>query len=279
MTTTAVRTGNLEVPGGATIHHELRGRGPLLVLHAAPMTSDAFAAAADLFAADHTVLTSDPRGLGASTVDDRDRDVSPELRAEDMIRLLEHVDAGPAVLFGSSGGAVSALALATARPDLVSTVIAHEPPLAQLLPDRDRILAATDRMIETYLAGDRLGYWNQVLDVAGIVMPPEVVEHVFGGPLDDRGAADERYAAVHMDRPTTCWKPDLHALRTVADRLVIGIGEDSAGQLCDRAARALASHLGIDPTLFPGDHIGFAEDPAAFVARLSAVLEAGKQPR
>ena len=206
MTTIAVRTGNLEVPG-ATIHYELRGRGPLLVLHAAPMISDAFAGAADLFAADHTVLTSDPRGLGASTVDDRDRDVSPELRADDMIRLLEHVDAGPAVLFGSSGGAVSALALATARPDLVSTVIAHEPPLAELLPDRDRILAATDRMIETYLAGDRLGYWNQVLDVAGIVMPPEVVEHVFGGPLDERDAADERYAAVHMDRPTTCWKP------------------------------------------------------------------------
>ena len=115
MTTIAVRTGNLDVPG-ATIHYELRGRGPLLVLHAAPMTADAFAGAADLFAADHTVLTSDPRGLGASTVDDRDRDVSPELRADDMIRLLEHVDAGPAVLFGSSGGAVSALALQRPGP-------------------------------------------------------------------------------------------------------------------------------------------------------------------
>ena len=134
-------------------------------------------------------------------------------------------------------------------------------------------------MIETYLAGDRLGYWNQVLDVAGIAMAPEVVEHVFGGPLDDRGAADERYAAVHMDRPTTFWKPDLAALRTIADRLVIGIGEDSAGQLCDRASRALGAHLGIEPTLFPGDHIGFAEDPATFVARLSSVLEGRNQPR
>ena len=278
MTTIAVRTGNLEV-AGATIHHELRGRGPLLVLHAAPMTTDAFAGAADLLAADHTVLTSDPRGVGGSTVDDRNCDVSPELRADDLIRLLEYVDAGPAVLFGSSGGAVSALALAVTRPDLVSTVIAHEPPLAELLPDRDRILAATDRMIETYLTGDRLRYWNQFLDVAGIVMPPEVVEHVFGGPLDERGAADERYAVVHMNRCTTFWKPDLRALRTVADRLVIGIGEDSAGQLCDRASRALGAHLGVEPTLFPGDHTGFAEDPAAFVARLSAVLDARKQPR
>jgi len=278
MTTTTVRTGNLEV-AGATIHHELRGRGPLLVLHAAPMTADAFADAADILAADHTVLTSDPRGVGASTVDDRDADVSPELRADDLIRLLEHVDAGPAVLFGSSGGAVSPLVLAAGRPDLVSTVIAHEPPVAELLPDRDRILAATDRMIETYLTGDRLGYWNQFLDVAGIVMPPEVVEHIFGGTLDERDAADERYAAVHMDRPTTGWKPDLAALHTIADRLVIGIGEDSAGQLCDRASRALGAHLGIEPTLFPGDHIGFVEHPAAFVDRLSAVLEDHNQPR
>lgn len=52
----------------------------------------------------------------------------------------------------------------------------------------------------------------------------------------------------------------------------VGIGEASAGELCDRAGRALAAELGIAPTMFPGGHIGFAEDPASFAVRLREVL-------
>lgn len=37
----------------------------------------------------------------------------------------------------------------------------------------------------------------------------------------------------------------------------------------------LVGALGIEPTLFPGDHIGFAEEPAAFAVRLREVLGAG----
>ena len=59
-----------------------------------------------------------------------------------------------------------------------------------------------------------------------------------------------------------------------APRIVIGIGEDSTDQLCDRTSRALAAVLGIQTTFFPGGHIGFAEDPAAFASRLRAVLAA-----
>ncbi len=41
------------------------------------------------------------------------------------------------------------------------------------------------------------------------------------------------------------------------------------------STRALAAELGVEPTMFPGDHIGFAEDPAAFATRLRAVLRRG----
>ena len=60
------------------------------------------------------------------------------MRADDLARLLIHLDAGPAVVLGSSGGAVSALALVQAHPELVHTVIAHEPPLDELLDDREQ---------------------------------------------------------------------------------------------------------------------------------------------
>ncbi|MFG6202598.1 alpha/beta fold hydrolase [Nonomuraea sp. JJY05] len=56
------------------------------------------------------------------------------MRADDLSRLLTHLDARPATVLGSSGGAVTALALAQARPEQVHTVIAHEPPLLNLLP-------------------------------------------------------------------------------------------------------------------------------------------------
>jgi pimeloyl-ACP methyl ester carboxylesterase len=271
MSAHAIRTGTHQVDG-ATIHYEVRGDGPPLVLHAAPMTADALAQLADLMASEHTVVTSDPRGIGSSSVDDPACDVTPDQRADDLARLLDHLDVGPCVLFGSSGGAVSALALASSRPDLASMVIAHEPPLAALLADRDEIRAATDRMIDTYLSGDRLGYWRQFMALAAIPMPDDVVEHVFGGPMDERATADERYAVVHMDRPTTFWQPDLDALRALGDRVVVGIGDDSTGQLCDRTSRELAARLDLQPTLFPGDHIGFAIHADAFAASLRTLL-------
>jgi pimeloyl-ACP methyl ester carboxylesterase len=125
----------------------VRGNGPLVVLVGAPMDASAFAPAADLLAADHTVLTTDPRGINRSVVDDPDQDSTPEMRADDLARLVAHLDAGPAAVFGSSGGAVSALALAQAHPELVHTVIAaRDHPLAarrgratrRSAPDRGR---------------------------------------------------------------------------------------------------------------------------------------------
>ena len=84
----------LTVPG-ARLHHEVRGSGPLVVLAGAPMDATAFAPLADQLAHDHTVLTTDPRGINRSSVADRDRDSTPEMRANDLFRLIAHLDAGP----------------------------------------------------------------------------------------------------------------------------------------------------------------------------------------
>ncbi|WP_449061436.1 alpha/beta fold hydrolase [Planomonospora algeriensis] len=264
----------LDVPG-ARLYYEVRGEGPLLVLVGAPMHAESFAPAADLLATGHTVLTTDPRGINRSPVDDPDLDSTPQLRADDLSRLLAHLDAGPAAVFGSSGGAVSALALAIAHPEQVHTVIAHEPPLCPLLPDRERLDSGTEEMITAYLAGDVVGAWAKFMDQADITMPEDVLEQMFGGERDPRQVADERRWFTRELRGTTRWLPDVTALRDGPVRIVAGIGEESAGQLCDRATRALAAELGIEPTMFPGDHIGFAEDPERFAARLRAVLGEG----
>jgi pimeloyl-ACP methyl ester carboxylesterase len=260
--------GYLETPG-ARIYYEVRGgRGPVLLLHAAPMDASAFEPLAGLLQDAFTVVTCDPRGINRSTVDEPDRDVTPDDRAGDLAHLLRHLGLHPAAVFGSSGGAVSALALLQAEPGLVTTVVAHEPPLADLVEDRDRLRVDTDEIIRTYLDGDRRAAWTLFLESADIRLPTEVFDAMFGGPLDAPAAADERFSFEHMERATTFWTPDLQRLRSHHDGLRVAIGAESAGQLCDRTSRALAEALDVDPIVFPGGHVGFLQHPEAFALRL-----------
>jgi len=199
----------LEVPD-ARLHYEVRGRGPLVVLVGAPMDASSFAPLADRLASDHTVLTTDPRGINRSPVADPDRDSTPEMRADDLSRLLTHLDAGPAAVVGSSGGAVSALALVQAHPELVHTVVAHEPPLDELLDDREQLRAQTEDIIATHLAGDVVGAWRKFLVQANITLPEGVFEEMFGGQRDPQAAADANVWFAHELRPTTRWLPRPH---------------------------------------------------------------------
>lgn len=277
MTTTTPTRGTLKVPG-ARLYYEVRGAGPTLLLVGAPMDATAFAPLADLLAEDHTVVTTDPRGINRSTVTDPDADSTPDLRAHDLSRLLAEIGAGPAYVFGSSGGAVTALSLAQARPDQAHTVVAHEPPLEELLDDRAELRARTDEMIAKHGAGDVVGAWRLFMAVANIDLPPGAVEEMFGGPRPAQVAADDRFQFAHMLRPTTSWQPDLAQLRAATTRVVIGLGEESTGQLCARTSTALAVALDTRPTAFPGGHIGFTENAPGFADRLRAILAAVDRP-
>lgn len=300
--TATVTAGTLAIPGG-WLYFETRGQGPLIVLVGAPMDADSFGSLADLLATDHTVLTTDPRGVNRSRLDEPDRDSTPELRADDLSRLISHLGNGPAVVVGSSGGAVSALALAQANPEQVSTVVAHEPPLESLLEDHEQRRAAVDDVVATFLAQGSAAAWGKFMANANITMPgdgdgdgdgiggtadatrpgdanpvdPSATEQ---GDLpwddadaDPQAAATEYHFFVHEMRASTNWQPDLALLRAARPRVVIGLGEDSTGETCDLTSTALATALGMEPTMFPGGHTAFVDDPAAFAQRLREVLQ------
>ena len=167
---------------------------------------------------------------------------------------------------------MTALALAQAHPEQVHTVVAHEPPLDELLDDRERRRVETERMVATYLDGEVVGAWKQFFAQAELGFPDDAIEQMFGSERDEQDLADERYFFAHALLPTTSWQPDLDRLASVTPRIVVGIGEESTGQLCDATATALAAGLGVQPVWFPGGHTGFVEDPAGFAARLRAVL-------
>jgi clorobiocin biosynthesis protein CloN7 len=125
-----------------------------------------------------TVVTFDPRGLFDSLAEDPNQEVDPELMADDVHRLISALDAGPAYLFASSGGGVTSLALAARHPDQVRALVAHEPPLLELLPDREQLRVAIDEICDIYRE-DRPAGLQKYLALADIrlhrpaTQPPE----------------------------------------------------------------------------------------------------------
>lgn len=295
-------THTLRVPG-ARLHSEIRGSGPLLLLLGAPMPSRAFATLADALTGTYTVVTTDPRGIARSRVDDPKQDATPEQRADDARLLIDAVGGGPAHVFGSSGGAVTGLALVERHPDVVRTVVAHEPPLMGLLPDAVERLAGVDDVYETYLKEGQQAAWAKFY-AAGAPEPqaaepqagepqaaepqsaqPEFREPQAGEQPAEPAApqpaaqptpeqvADGAFMLGHMLRPIARYLPDLAALRAVPGQVVAGAGTASAGTAAHRAAVELAERLGSKPALFPGGHIGFTEHPAECAGLLRGLLE------
>ena len=263
----------IAVPG-ARLHCEVRGTGPLLLVVGSPMASGEFAPLADALATDHTVVTYDPRGHARSTIDNPDDDATPEQRADDLVALLDALGAESADVFGSSGGAVTGLALVARYPARVRTLVAHEPPLLELLPDPDQQRAATEDIVNTFHTDGMGAAWAKFMVNAGFDMAaPDDDGAPMHAKLPEPSEQDLREAARFFDhelRPTTRYVPDVDAL--TAARVLIGIGADSGHLLSCRTSVALAELLGVTPVEFPGDHGGFLAQPTEFADVLRKAL-------
>lgn len=278
-------THRLDVPG-AQLHYEVRGSGPLFLVFGQPMTSGPFAPLADLLAADYTVVTYDPHGLGQSSVEDPSLPVTPEVQADDLALLVDAMGQGPAYAFGSSGGAVSGLALAARHPDKVRALVAHEPPVTQLLPDAPHVSAVVDGIEEAYRthgAGAAWGAFVSLVMHQGPITAEGVRPASWPPPGDadadqvppepsEKQRADDELFFLRMLKPFTHYEPEVDRLRAGPARVVVGVGEASHGEVAVRSAVALAERLDLETTTFPGDHGGFMADPAGFASVLRRLL-------
>jgi clorobiocin/coumermycin A biosynthesis protein CloN7/CouN7 len=266
----------LDVPG-ARLYYERRGVGPLLMLVGSPMDSTGFTGLAGALADRYTVLTYDPRGIGNSTREDAAADVTPEQQADDVHRLLSALGGEPAHVFGSSGGAVVGLALVTAHPDQVRTLVAHEPPVIELLPDAALLRAQIQDVYDTYRADGADRAMVKFMAHAGLGggEPGPQADAPRWAPSAEQmarmRAATEVFLA-HLIRPTTRYRPDIEALQAASTRIVVAAGATSTGQLANRSAAALAERLGTPVIEFPGDHGGFMAWPEPFGRVLDQVL-------
>ena len=281
-------THTLEV-SGAVLCYDVRASepagGPVLVMIGSPMGAAGFGTLATYFT-DHTIVTYDPRGVERSERTDADLAVTPEVHAADVSAVIGAVGGGPVDVFASSGGAVNALALVAAHPDLVRTLVAHEPPSASVLPDAPDALAACRAIHDTYHRqgwGHGMAHFFALVSLRGPV-PAEFASQpapdpaTFGLPAEDDGARDDLMLGSNIVT-VTHYRPDVDALRAASTRIVVAVGAGSDGELAHRGGDAVAELLGTTAMTFPGDHGGFlggeygqTGEPAAFAARLREVL-------
>ena len=206
-------THTLSVPG-ATLTYDERENAtsherPLMLI-GSPMGASGFGTLADLFA-DRTVITYDPRGSERSTKDDPAAVVDPNDHAEDVHRVIQATGGGPVDMFASSGGAINALALVAKYPNDVHTLVAHEPPLAGVLPDAEHATAAVRAIHGTYEQrgfGAGMAHFIAITSQRGpmtaeIAAQPGPDPQMFGMPTHDDGKRTDPLLGPSMVAMTT----------------------------------------------------------------------------
>ena len=220
---TEPKTHTLDVPG-AVLHYDVRGSDsatePVLLMIGSPMDASGFTALAGHFT-DRTVVTYDPRGAERSKRTDGGLETTPDEHADDLHRLISLLGAEPVDIFASSGGAVNALALVAKHPEQVRTLVAHEPPAAQELPDRESVLAACAGIHETYQSqgfGPAMAQFIAMVSLEGPI-PADFADQPapnpanFGLPTEDDGSRDHPLVGQNM---MSCpnYRHDFDALRS-----------------------------------------------------------------
>ncbi|KAB8176811.1 alpha/beta fold hydrolase [Microbispora catharanthi] len=279
MTSPAI--GHLRVDG-ATLRYEVRGKGPLLLLIPGGTGGAAsFDGVADTLAADYTVASYDPRGLSRSPLDDPEAPQRVERHADDAVRLLELLSPdAPARVAACSSGAIVALHLLTTHPERIERVVAHEPPLVEVLPDAAEHRALLARVQDTFrreglmpaaavfAAGLRRPGADPVDVKAATELPPQAAARA------ERTMADMPYFLGRIVPSFMAYTPDVDRLEVLSDRLVLAAGADSHGELPYRPAAFLAERFGTELVHFPGGHTGLTTHPAEFGELLRKVLSA-----
>jgi pimeloyl-ACP methyl ester carboxylesterase len=273
------------------LHTERAGDGPPLVLVAGGAgDAGVYEAVVPLLARRFTVLTYDRRGNSRSP---STGDFSVPAQADDVVTVLRHHGFERGYVFGSSGGAIIVLDLLARHADRLLGLVAHEPPLVQILRDgtERQELAELGR-----IARDE-GPIRGFVALAAMTMPKQVrffhtrigrsltaaalwtvlrVRAVRGRPaggMDRLIGNAGRTLLVELPASIEGYQPDVDALRAVSVPWCAATGLDSVGRPYYRPAHVLGDLVGVRCVDFPGGHVPYRQCPAEFAGRLTTILD------
>jgi len=265
--------GSLTVPG-AKIYYKVRGAGPpLLILQGGAGDADTPDALATTLATRFTVITFDRRGLSRSPLSDPKQLVSIEQHAADALTLLDEITADAAYVFGSSLGSLVALELVLRESGRLQRVVAHDPPLFELLSVEEQraFRELRSKVAEIALCQGTRPAMRHFLVAIG-VDNDDREEDAEPPPSGRERARNSGFFLSRDSRAADQYRLDLAALMAVAPKVVPAFGRSSQACFPSRCAVALAKQLEQPPLEFPGGHTGYVLRPRAFAERLASVL-------
>ena len=246
---------------GVELHVEPpAGDGELLILvHGGWTDHNTWAAIVAPLARRFRVVTYDRRGHSRS---ERGPGPAPRRQDEDdLAALIGALGGGPAHLVGTSYGAAISLSLAARRPDLVRSVLAHEPPLIGSVPVPE--VEAVFRDVQAQIAsgdverGTRRFFEELALGPGGWELVPEPIRRIAVGNaqtfVDLR--EDPAWATLDVAAVAACPRP-----------MAVTHGDAGPAWL-PYVAVAVADLIGREAVRIPGaGHSPHLTHPEAFAA-------------
>jgi acetyltransferase/esterase len=263
----------LQVPG-ARLCYETQVSGPLLLMiPGATGSAGSFQRVTERLAAHYTVVTYDRRGFSRSQLDGpQDCARRLETDADDVRRLVEHLSDEPALVFGSSSGAIVALAVLTRHAAVVRTLIPFEPPAVRLLPEGQVWLDFFFSVYDRYRQSGIAPALELFRERAFAESDRQVMAQTMARKNGEERLANATYWFEHELRQYPAADLDLDALNAHANRIVPAVGRESRGYPCYEATKALGKRLERDVIELPGGHVGYLSQPAAFARELLRTL-------
>lgn len=259
-----------EVIPALQLHHEICGEGaPVLLIPGLPGDGAQFDVVVDALSNDHTVITYDRRGNSRSPSPAGWEATSIDEQVADAAVLLEPVGR-PALVYGSSVGAIIALELARTRPELVTLALLHEMPLLSVLEDPAPVAAAIAGIVEPAFAqggpdAALEAFVRFAIGDANIsALDPEVRARMLRNGL----------VAMTIELPVfQAHRPDSEALAGVSARPLVG--REQALPFFREAAEWLARALQTEIAAAPGAHGPQFDHPHELAALIHAAATAG----
>ena len=261
--------------GGVELAYELRGQegDPLVLVHGSWVDRRSWDRILPVLEGSFRVLVYDRRGHGGS-----ERTASAyriDQDVEDLAGLLHALDHFPAHVLGHSLGGSVAARLATSRPDLLRSLLVHEPPLFGLLPEDDpevaRVRETADLVAAQIADGDARGAARRFID--SLALRPGAWAGLPVATQELLVANAPRWAAEYAD--ATSFVIDRGRLREFDPPALVTTGEESL-PVYARVSEALFETLpNATLTRLPRvGHLPHVTDPALYLGvLLSFTLE------
>jgi pimeloyl-ACP methyl ester carboxylesterase len=266
--------GRLRVPG-TILYYKTQGSGPvLLILQGGAGDADGSDSLAQHLVDHYTVVSYDRRGLSRSALDDDTQALRIEIHGDDAHHLLAALTTDPAFVLGISIGALIGLDLVGRHPNQVRTLVAHEPPAPDLLPEDERVDAkrSQEKMEEIFHREGVPAAMKSIAAMAGLNFEDREPDVALPQPNAQR-AVDMTFFLSHDAAAVRRYRLDIDALTSASARIVAAAGRTSPDAWPHHAARALAGRIGARFVEFPGGHNGYVFHPRGFAATLRDVFD------